>query len=63
MLVVYIERWKGTDGVARFPWSVWADGRRTGMGEASDNAEAAERQALAYCRETLGRAPDRIQRL
>ena len=63
MLIVYVERWTGTDGEPRFPWSVWAEGRRLEMGGPGVDAADAERQALDYCRTALGRDPDRIEHL
>ncbi|MGH6717809.1 MAG: hypothetical protein ACREER_00700 [Alphaproteobacteria bacterium] len=63
MLVVYIEAWLGIAGGRRFPWSVWNDGERLEMGGPYDRPEDAEDDAVRYCRDTLGRAPDRILRL
>jgi len=63
MLEVYVERWSAPDGKVAYPWSAWDGGRRVTMGEAFDSAEAAEEAARAWCREALGREPDRVRRL
>lgn len=63
MLELIIECWTALDGKVDYRWSVWRDGRRTQMGGANATAELCETAGLAYCREELDRAPDRITRL
>ena len=63
MLIVYIETWTGTGSEPRFPWSVWSEGRRLEMGGPHERPEDAESDARRYCRDALGRDPDRIHRL
>lgn len=60
---VIIERWSNRDGSQDILWSVWEDGRRIEMGGPHATAAAAEAEALAYCRRTIGRAPDRVTKL
>ncbi len=63
MIEVMIERWTDPDGSARFLWSLWQDGRRLDMGAARPTAEAAESEAVAFCRRQLGVEPDAVTRL
>jgi hypothetical protein len=63
MLVVVVERWSHFDGSVAYPWAVWLDGKRVHMGRACDDPDRAEAEALAFCREELGREPDRVRRL
>ena len=60
---IIIERWIGPDGGTDFLWSLWDGGQRLQMGGRFDSAEAAEAAARAYCRESLGRAPERVRLL
>lgn len=58
-----IERWNNRDGTADHLWSLWTDGKRVQMGGPHRSAAEAEKEALAYCQQELGRNPDRITRL
>ncbi len=63
MIEVIIERWTQRDGHTDFMWSIWHDGKRAAMSDPLDTSEAAEAQALAVCRKSFKREPDRITRL
>ncbi len=63
MIEIIIERWTNPDRTVDFRWSIWRDGRRVQMGDASPTAESSESEALEYCRRAIGRAPDRVTRL
>jgi hypothetical protein len=63
MLELMIERWKNSDGSSHYLWSVWEAGSRIGMGRAAATPEVAESDGLGWCRQTAGRAPDRVTRL
>lgn len=60
---IIIERWVEPTGATDYLWSVWEGGRRLQMGGRFDSAAAAEAAALAYCRDALGRPPDRVRQL
>ena len=63
MIELMIERWNNLDGSADHFWSIWHDGKRLRFGRRHPDAEAAEAEALAFCRQAMGREPDRITRL
>ncbi|MFI4988485.1 MAG: hypothetical protein ACHQF3_13690 [Alphaproteobacteria bacterium] len=63
MIEVIIERWTQRDGHTDFLWSIWQDGKRTAMGDPLASGETAETQALAACRRTFKREPDRVTKL
>ena len=63
MIEVIIERWIQRDGHTDFMWSIWHDGKRAAMSDPLESAAAAESQALAACRQSFERDPDRITRL
>jgi len=63
MIEVIIERWTQRDGHTDFLWSLWQHGKRTAMGEPHASAGEAEAQALAACRRTFRREPDRVTKL
>lgn len=63
MIKIIIERWQYPDGRTDHLWSVWQDGKRIGMGGPHGSAEAAEAEAETACRQALGRAADRVERL
>jgi len=60
---VIIERWGNANKSTDFRWSIWRDGARVQMGGPHPTAEASEQDAIVYCRKSLGREPDRIERL
>jgi len=60
---VVIERWGNLDKSTQFRWSIWRDGARVQMGGPHPTAEESEAEAVDYCRRSLGRAPDRVERL
>ena len=63
MIEVIIERWTSLAKSTDFRWSVWQDGSRIQMGGPHRSLEESEGEALAYCRTSLGRKPDRVERL
>jgi hypothetical protein len=63
MIEIIIERWTSLAKSTDYRWSVWHDGNRIQMGGPHDSGEKSEADALKYCRTTLGRGPDRIERL
>ena len=63
MLEVYVERWTEPGGGTRFPWSVWLDGKQVQHNGRHDDPAAAEAEAVAFCRQMIGREPDRVRRL
>lgn len=63
MLEVMIEQWRNADGTTDFLWSAWQNGQRVQMGGPRDSADAAEREAVAWCLRGLGARPDEVTRL
>ncbi|HUI16890.1 MAG TPA: hypothetical protein VL244_04445 [Alphaproteobacteria bacterium] len=63
MIEVIIERWTQRDGHTDFMWSLWHHGKRAAMGDPLASSSEAEAQALAACRSTFRREPDRITKL
>jgi len=63
MIELMIERWINVDQSVDYLWSVWQEGERVEMGGSHASAEAAEEEALAYCRQVLGDEPDKVTRL
>ena len=64
MIEIIIERWTNPGGATDFRWSVWRDGHRIQMGpDVHSSAEAGEREALEFCRRSLGCEPDKVTRL
>ena len=60
---IIIERWIEPGGGTDYLWSVWQGGRRLQMGGRFDSAAAAEEAARDFCRESLGRDPERVRHL
>jgi hypothetical protein len=60
---IVIERWVNLDKSTDFRWSVWRDGTRLQMGGPHPSLEASEQAATDFCRTSLGRDPDRVERL
>jgi len=60
---IVIERWVNLDKSTDFRWSVWRDGARLQMGGPHVSLEASEQDATEFCRKSLGRDPDRVERL
>jgi hypothetical protein len=60
---VIVERWVNLDKSTDFRWSIWRDGTRVQMGGPHPSAEASEQEARAFCRKSLGRDPDHVERL
>ena len=58
-----IERWSEPGRGDGFRWSLWAEGKRIGMGGPHDSAAASEDEATGLCERKLGRRPDRVTRL
>ena len=64
MIAIMIERWTNRDGSTDYRWSVWRDGHRLDMGgRPHADAEECEKEARAYCVETLGQEPDKVSHL
>ncbi|MEE2996711.1 MAG: hypothetical protein VX700_06150 [Pseudomonadota bacterium] len=60
MIEVMIERWSQRDGSTEWLWSIWQDGERKHMGGAHVDADTAEKDARAACRQMYGKIPDDI---
>lgn len=63
MIEIMIERWDNRDGTTDYVWSLWQDGKRAQIGNRHDSAEAAESEAIAFCRQALQVEPDRVSQL
>ncbi|MGH6931428.1 MAG: hypothetical protein ACREEE_03230 [Dongiaceae bacterium] len=63
MIEVIIERWTSLSKNTDFRWSVWRDGSRIQMGGPHGSCDESESEALAYCKTSLRRDPDRVERL
>lgn len=63
MLELMIETWSNPQTGTTYRWSVWRDGTRVGMGGPHRSPEDSEAEATEFCRERVGRKPDRVTRL